>query len=91
MKENDKPLLELADLLWSIGDTLDEMDRTGKKLWNRIGKTEKRIRERAEALPDTGIEGKVKRKILGTTYLYLWWGSCVDLIEDTIGQTRPIQ
>lgn len=67
-------LIEIARLLWSIGESFDEMDHSEKDLLPKIDDTENRITELAQLLPDTGVEGEIKRKILGNNYLYIWWG-----------------
>jgi len=83
MKDSNRnTLIEIARLLWSIGDAFDEMDHSDRDLWPKIGDTENKIAELAHTLPDTGVEGEIKSKILGYKYLYIWWGNCIDLIEE---------
>ena len=83
MKDSNRnTLIEIASLLWSIGDSFDEMDHSDRDLWPKINDTENRITELANTLPDTGIEGEIKRKVLGYQFLHIWWGNCIDLIEE---------
>ena len=75
-------LLEISRLLWSIGDSFDEMDHTGRNLWERIRSIEDRTREVAVALDDSGEIGKIRREILQRRSLHLWWSSIVDSIQE---------
>ena len=87
MDEAGKEILrEIHRLLWSIGDSFDEMDRSGRNLWSRIEDTENRIREAAGHLPESGATGQLKRRILETRFLHIWWSNISDMTEELIGQ-----
>lgn len=79
--DDKKTIKEIYRLLWSIGDSFDEMDHTDRNLWPRIHEIEVKIRELAISLPDSGSGGDIRKKIMDTEFLHLWWWNCVDLIE----------